>query len=132
MFLTAAQLLRKMHWILLIEYHTVLRDALASELNRQPDMEVVAHTGSLAEGRLALALGGINFGLVNPDLPDGDGLELVSELRNAQPRSIPVLVLITNLEPNEHDLALKAGASEVLSTVVSFEQVFLTIRRIAD
>ena len=132
MFLTAAQLLRKMHWILLIEYHTVLRDALASELNRQPNMEVVAHTGSLAEGRLALALGGINFGLVNPDLPDGDGLELVSELRNAQPRSIPVLVLITNLEPNEHDLALKAGANEALSTVVSFEEVFLTIRRIAD
>jgi DNA-binding NarL/FixJ family response regulator len=121
-----------LHWILLIEYHTVLRDALASELNRQPDMEVVAHTGSLDEGHLALALGGINFGVVDPDLPDGDGLELVSELHNAQPRSIPVLVLTTNLEPNEHDLALKAGAREVLSTEVSFEEVFLTIRRIAD
>ena len=105
-----------MNKILLVEDHNALREALASGLNQQPDMEVVAQTGSLGEGRSAIELGGMDVAVVGPELPEEDGLELVSELHNIQPHSIPVLVLTKSLDPSVHDQLLKAGASEVLST----------------
>jgi two-component system, NarL family, response regulator DevR len=121
-----------MNRILLVEDHNVVRDALASALNREPDLEVGAQTRSLAEARIAVALGGIDAAIIDLDLPDGDGLELVQELRDGQPRSIPVLVLTKNLDPAVHDLALKAGASEVITTLVSIEEIRWTLRRIAQ
>jgi DNA-binding NarL/FixJ family response regulator len=121
-----------MNRILLVEDHNVVRDALASALNREPDLEVGAQTRSLAEARIAVALGGIDAAIIDLDLLDGDGFELVQELRDGQPRSIPVLVLTKNLDPAVHDLTLKAGASEVITTLVSIEEILWTLRRIAQ
>jgi DNA-binding NarL/FixJ family response regulator len=45
-----------MNRILLVEDHNVVRDALASALNREPDLEVGAQTRSLAEARITVAL----------------------------------------------------------------------------
>jgi DNA-binding NarL/FixJ family response regulator len=121
-----------MNRILLVEDHNVVRDALTSGLNREPGLEVGAQTRSLAEARIAVALGGIDAAIIDLDLPDGDGFELVQELRDGQPRSIPVLVLTKNLDPAVHDLTLKAGASEVITTLVSIEEILWTLRRIAQ
>jgi DNA-binding NarL/FixJ family response regulator len=118
--------------ILLVEPHNVLRETLASALNRQPDFEVGAQTASLAEGRIAVAIGGLDVAVVDPDLPDGDRLELVRELSNARPQSIPMLILTKSFDPAVHDLAQKAGASKVLTTEVSFEEIFWVIRRIVE
>jgi DNA-binding NarL/FixJ family response regulator len=118
--------------MLLVEDHNTLREALAVALNRQPDFEVGAQTASLADGRSAMALGGVDVAIVGSELPDGYVFELVQELRDAHPRSIPVLVLTRSFDPAVYDLALKAGASEVLTTEVSFEEIFQVIRRIAE
>jgi two-component system response regulator DevR len=121
-----------MNRILLVEEHNTLREALASALDRQPDFTVGAQTASLGDATLAVAIAGIDVAVVDPDLPDGDGLELIRELCDAQPRSIPVLVLTKSFDPAAHALALKAGASEVLATDVSFEEIILVIRRIVE
>jgi DNA-binding NarL/FixJ family response regulator len=123
---------RRVSRILLAEEHNAVREALADALNRQPDFEVVAQTASLADARRAMALGGVDVAVVGSELSDGYGLELVQELRDAHPRSIPVLVLTRSLDPAMHDLALKAGASEVLTTLVSIEEILWTLRRIAS
>jgi len=117
--------------ILLVEGHNVFREVLASELDRMPNLEVAAQASSLAEARSAASLGGIDIACVAHDLPDGDGFELVRELRDVQPHSIPTLVVLTtSLDPAVHDLALQAGASDVLTTRASFEELLHTLIRI--
>jgi hypothetical protein len=61
--------------VMLVEDHLSFRQALASLLSREPDLEVVTQAGSLA--------------LI---LPDGDGRELIGELHRAN-AGISVLVL---------------------------------------
>jgi DNA-binding NarL/FixJ family response regulator len=77
--------------ILLVEDHAAFRGALAFLLGREPDLEVVAQAGSLAEAREALD-GRLDVAVVDLALPDGDGSELIGELHRANP-GVSVLVL---------------------------------------
>ena len=67
---------RQVTRVILVEDHAAFRDALTSLLNMQPDLEVVGHAGSLAEGRAALALEEVDVAVVDVFLPDGNGVEL--------------------------------------------------------
>ena len=113
--------------VLFVEDHKLLREGLAAELDRQPDLEVAAQASSLAAARSAVELGAIDIAIVDSNLPGGDGFELVRELGEAQPHSIPTLVVTTSLDPVVYDLALQAGASEVLAPGVSFEHILLAL-----
>ncbi len=46
--------------ILFVEYHATFRQAASYLMNREPDLEVVAQGGSVAEGREQMARGGID------------------------------------------------------------------------
>jgi DNA-binding NarL/FixJ family response regulator len=119
--------------ILLVQQHNTVREALAFALSRQPDFEVVGRQpATLAQGRFALAQGAIDLAVIDSSLSEGDGLDLVREVRDAQPHSLLVLVLTTSLDRHANEVALKAGASEVLTTEASFEEIFSMIRRIAE
>lgn len=100
--------------VMLVEDHAVFRQALSSILDRQPDIEVVAQAGSLAEARQCL--GGVDVMLLDLALPDGDGIELISELRKLNPDA-SVLVLSATLDLAYPERALEAGADAVLSKV---------------
>ncbi len=58
--------------VLLVEDHAAFREALAFLLGREPDIEVVAQAGSLAEARKAID-GRLDVAVVDLGLPDGDG-----------------------------------------------------------
>ncbi len=60
-----------MNRVLLVDDHATFREPLAFMLNREPEFEVVAQVGSLAEARRALE--GIDLAVVDLDLPDGNG-----------------------------------------------------------
>ena len=60
-----------MNRVLLVEDHATFREPLAFMFGREPEFEVVAQAGSLAEARGML--GGIDLAVVDMDLPDGDG-----------------------------------------------------------
>jgi DNA-binding NarL/FixJ family response regulator len=100
--------------VMLVEDHAVFRQALSSFLDRQPDIEVVAQAGSLAEARQCL--GGVDVMVLDLALPDGDGIELISELRKLNPDA-SVLVLSATLDLAYPERALEAGADAVLSKV---------------
>ena len=94
--------------VLLVEDHAAFRDALAYLLGMEPGLEVVARCGSLAECR-ALGgdlLGSVDVAVLDLALPDGDGRELLRDLRRANP-SVGVLVLTAS---GEGDLAARAEA----------------------
>ena len=58
--------------VLLLEDHASFRQALASIIEREPDVTVVAQAGSLAEARALLPLE-VDVAVVDLGLPDGEG-----------------------------------------------------------
>jgi len=56
--------------ILFVEYHSAFRQAASYVMDQEPDLEVVAQAGSVAEGREMMAEGGIDAALVDIPLPD--------------------------------------------------------------
>jgi two-component system response regulator DesR len=80
--------------------------------------------GSLAEGRRALSdlRGTTDVAIIDLNLPDGDGSELIEQLRKTQP-DVPVLALTADRSLAWQARALEAGADEVLAKATPVEQI---------
>jgi DNA-binding NarL/FixJ family response regulator len=113
--------------VLLVEDHATFREPLAFMLNREPEFEVVAQAGSLAEARGMLE--GVDLAVVDLDLPDGNGTELIGELRALNPRGM-VLVLTASAERDAYARAVEAGAAGVLHKSVRIKEVVGAARRL--
>jgi DNA-binding NarL/FixJ family response regulator len=111
--------------VLLVDDRPDFRRAFARLLERQPDLEVVAAAGSLAEGRTMLQ--GVDVALLDRGLPDGDGLELIGELRAANPDARVFVISSTEEEIHPTD-AIEAGADGVIDKFDTPERVFAAIR----
>jgi DNA-binding NarL/FixJ family response regulator len=111
--------------VVLVDDRADFRRAFASLLERQPDIEVVGTAGSLAEARRKLR--GVDVALLDRGLPDGDGLELVGELRAANP-GVRVFVISSTAEMIHPTDAIEAGADGVIDKVETPERIFAAIR----
>jgi DNA-binding NarL/FixJ family response regulator len=117
--------------VMLVEDHTAFREALAFLLSHEPDIEVVAQAGSLAQAREALLLeGGLDVAVLDLALPDGDGSDLIGELRRTNP-GVSIVVLSAAMGPGHLEEAVKAGADAVLDKVESPPTIAYEVRRLA-
>ena len=116
--------------VMLVEDHLSFRQALAFFLSHEPDLEVVAQAGSLAEAREALVEGRLDVAVVDLGLPDGDGRELIGQLRRTNP-GVSVVVLSAAIEPGHLDDVRRAGADAVLHKVASPSIIAEEVRRLA-
>ena len=118
--------------LMLVEDHAAFREALAFVLEGEQELEVVAQAGSLAGAREALDGGGLqgrlDVALLDLTLPDGDGTDLIGELRRSNP-AIKVMVLSATLWPWRIDELLRAGVDAVLDKVQSPRQIAREVRR---
>jgi two-component system, NarL family, response regulator DevR len=115
--------------VLLVVHHNAFREALAMRLDQEDDLEVAWQAGSITDTR-EVHLDGIDLALVEPLLPDGDGLELIREVSVANPNALG-LVLSHKLDPALYHQALGAGAVEVLATSSGIEEVIDAVKRLA-
>jgi DNA-binding NarL/FixJ family response regulator len=115
--------------ILFVEYHSTFRQAASYVMDQEPDLEVVAQGGSVADGRQRMAEGGIDAAIVDIPLPDEGAPEMVRDLHEANP-SIPVLVLTALEDSAIHEEMLRAGADEVLPKDIPFRDVIAAVRRL--
>jgi DNA-binding NarL/FixJ family response regulator len=113
--------------ILLVAPHNAFRQALAMRLDQEEDLEVAWQAGSITDTR-DVHLDGIDVALVDPLLPDGDGLKLIREVSVANPKAL-ALVLSHKLDEALYQQALGAGAVEVLATNTGLEEVIDAVRR---
>ncbi|MDQ3542085.1 MAG: response regulator transcription factor [Chloroflexota bacterium] len=116
--------------VLLVDDHASFRGALAFMLEREEDISVVAQAGSLAEARTVLANVAIAVALVDLDLPDGHGLDLLTDIRQRNPEA-PVLILTGSIRAESRAMAVASGASGFLHKSTSVAEIVTGIRRVA-
>jgi DNA-binding NarL/FixJ family response regulator len=115
--------------VMLVEDHIAFRQSLASLLSQEPDLEVVAQAGSLAQARQMLDTR-LDVAVLDLSLPDGDGRDLIGELRQSN-AGISILVLTVTIRPGHLDEVLKAGADAVLHKVAFPTTIVEEVRRLA-
>ena len=116
--------------ILLVAAHNAFREAMAARLSQEVDLEVAWQAGSVADTR-DVHLDGIDVAVVDPLLPDGDGMVLIREVSVANPNAL-ALVFSPKLDPAVYNQALVAGAVEILPTDTPIEDFIDAIRRTGD
>lgn len=95
--------------------------------DREPEFTVVGQAGSLAEARRMLE--GVDVAVVDLDLPDGNGIELIGELRAANPQGL-VLILTASIDRGVHARAVEAGAAGVLHKSLRIREIIDAVRRL--
>ena len=114
--------------VLLIDDHASFCQSLAFMMERESDFTVVAQAGSLAAGRRMLAH--VDVAVVDLDLPDGNGVDLVREVRVANPRG-RVMILTAANDRLQYAQAVEAGAAAVMHKSVDISEIIDTVRRLS-
>ena len=109
--------------VLLIEEHALFRQGLALLLKWKLGLESI-EAGSLAEGHrvLGAAKGMADLAIIELDLPDGDGSELIERLHQTKPE-VPIVALTAERSLAKHARALEVGAGEVFDKRAHVEQI---------
>jgi two-component system, NarL family, response regulator DevR len=109
--------------VLVVDDHVAFRQGVGLILEERVGLES-AQAGSMAEaGRVLASLDSrIDLAVVDLDLPDGDGKALIRTLRETNP-DVPVLALTSERVMERRDWAMKAGATEVLFTTSTGEEI---------
>jgi DNA-binding NarL/FixJ family response regulator len=118
--------------LLLVHDNNLFREALALLLEWQMGLDSV-QAGSVAEACRILGEphhDEVCLAIVDIDLPNEDGIELIKELRELE-NDCPVLALTTTRSLQRHTQALHAGVEEVLTIGESIEELTGAVRRLA-
>lgn len=119
----------KVHRVLLVDDHTILRDGLQAMLSSEPDFEVV---GAEADGREALRrIAQLKPDLVVMDLnmPKSSGMEIIAQLKRAHP-SVRVVALTFHKEDRYIHATLEAGADGYVLKEDSRAELFAALRSV--
>ena len=116
--------------VFIVDDHASYRNALAFMLGHQPDLTVVAEAGSLAVARALLTRTVVDVALVDLDLPDGYGLDLLPEFRETNPDAA-VIVLSGSARPHSKAKAIAAGAVGFLHKESDVQMIMDAIRQVA-
>jgi len=98
--------------LLIVEDDVTLNQGLCKAL-RQEDRNIVS-CQTLAQAREQLSLGGTSLLLLDINLPDGSGLELLRQSKNDRP-SLPVILLTANDTDMDIVSGLEEGADDYIT-----------------
>lgn len=117
---------------MVVDDHDTFRDPLAFMLEREPDLTVVARPRSLSEARedLQSAEHAVDVAIVDLNLPDGSGTDLIRELRSSLPQAT-ALVLSATTDQKHLASAIEAGAAGVMHKSAPMSDLVEAVRRLA-
>jgi DNA-binding NarL/FixJ family response regulator len=114
---------------MLVEDHPDFRDLMEVLLGSQSDIKLVAQAGSLAEARNHAVRFDFDVAVLDLGLPDGDGVDLIADLRQANP-DVGVLILSASLDVASFERA--AEADEIMDKLAPLDEVLGTLRRLGN
>jgi len=112
------------------EYRQVFIRALGLALAAEELDFTFVESGSMAEARERLRDGGLDAALIDVTLPDGNGLDLVREIKDGSPDGIPTPVLTAGLDHAVAARAVEAGAQGAQSKAVSMPEPVEAVKRL--
>ena len=113
--------------VLLVDDHALLRTGVASIINQERDLHVVAEAGNGVEAIAAYELHHPDVTLLDLRMPVMEGVEAVRRIRELDPRA-RVIVLTTYDTDDEIARALSAGAKAYLLKDISADDLVTCIR----
>ena len=122
-----------MKQLLIVEDDQTLNEGLCMAL-RQDDRKIIS-CDCLKAARAQLALGIVDFVLLDINLPDGSGLDLLKEIKKQKP-SLPVILLTANDTDRDIVQGLETGADDYITKPFSLSvlraRVNTQLRKIED
>lgn len=115
--------------VLLVDDHPAIRAGLANAIAQTTDLVVSAEAGDIPSALAAAEAQPPDVAVVDLQLGEADGLDLVKALRAKSP-SLPMLVFSMHNESLHAERALRAGARGYLNKQVSMESVVAGLRQL--
>ena len=118
--------------IMVVDDHAAFLRPLAFMLDRERDLKVTAQAQSVADARRQFAGGlAIDVALLDLELPDGSGLDLIHDLRRANPTAYAA-ILSGTVDARTRAFAVEAGASAIFHKSAEIEQIVDGVRRLRN
>ena len=117
--------------ILLVDSQVVVRQGIASLLDREPDLCVSSTVSDIKSALQAADTSKHDLVILEINLKLDNGLEL-SKIFNVRHPKLPVLVLSNNEEDLYAELSLRAGAMGYVMKNEPLEKLLLAIRRVLN
>ena len=117
--------------VMIVDDHEIVRRGIAEIIDRADGLEVVAEAGGQAEALRRAELVRPDVVLVDLQLPDGTGIELMHEMRETVPGALPIV--LTSFDDDEALAeALEAGARAYLLKTVHGAEISDVVRAVAS
>lgn len=116
--------------ILIIEDEHIFARAVQKRLERAGFKSIIA--GDLKTAGKMFDETAPDLILLDMRLPDGSGLDFLSDLRNKQNSNIAVIVMSAYGELEDAVLAMKLGASDYLKKPVDLEELLINVEKVLD
>ncbi|WP_287155233.1 response regulator transcription factor [Candidatus Solincola tengchongensis] len=117
--------------VLVVDDHPVVRKGIIHILEEDPGVETCVEAGSSAELMERLAGERWDVVVLDINLPDRNGLDVLRDLKAAYPR-LPVLVLSVYPEDQYAVMALRAGAAGYLPKDGLAEELLTALHKVAS
>jgi DNA-binding NarL/FixJ family response regulator len=115
--------------ILIIDDHPLVRRGLTALIDAEPDLIVCAKAATREDGLRAIAATRPDLAVVDLSLGDGDGLDLIREIRSRH-GGLRVLVLTMHAAPLYIQRAFAAGASGYVTKSEMTGTLLMAIRTV--
>lgn len=115
--------------ILVVDDHALIRKGLKQLLEDSPDLKIVGETASGTEAVTLLRAQHYDLMLLDINLPDKHGIELLKQFKSEQP-ALKVIVLSMYPEDQYGLRALKAGAMGYINKQSASEVLIKAIRHV--
>lgn len=115
--------------ILIVDDHSIVRAGMKQILTGIDDMRIAAEAANSSEALAKVQKQRFDLVLLDISLPGRNGLDVLKELKNIQPR-LPVLMLSMYPEEQFAVRALRSGASGYLTKESAPDELIVAIRKV--
>jgi DNA-binding NarL/FixJ family response regulator len=115
--------------ILLVDDHPLVRERLADVINHEPDLRVCGGAAERHEALRAIAASNPDLVIIDLNLKESDGLELIKDIRQRHPE-LRMLVVSMHDESLYAERALRAGAHGYITKENATTDILLAIRKV--